>query len=279
MIDDLLSRARIEPLDVEPGATEQAWQEVGRRRRARVRRAQVATGLGLVLVVAVAVLPSLGQESKLAKLDVAGRDSSRRVEFDTPAVELVDPSPADPSGSGIGARQGPAAGDPASPQSATPSPNPAPSSERATAPPAKPPVERTRRNSTVVPCITDWCLIATAAENGDRYELAMDICVPVGARARRFSYPTTQEVDLAVSPGTSADAAAVWTWSKGQRFAPNPHHVDISAGECVTWKTLWDGTDEAGEPLEPGNYRLSVHSPAEQAGDRSTATTTFRVSE
>lgn len=278
MIDDLLSPSRIEPLEPEPGAPEQAWEEVGRRRRARARRAQVAAALGLVLVVAAGILPSLGQETKLAKLDVAGPDSAaRRIEKAEPPAELVEPSAEDSTGGGIGARPspGPATGGPS--QSPTAAPRPASPSERPPAGPTKPPVQRTRHNSTIVPCVTDWCLMAWATKSGDHYALGLDICVPVGARTRRFSYPTTQEADYIVSPGNSPDAAPVWTWSKGQTFPANLHHVDIPAGQCVSWKTLWDATDESGAPLEPGNYRLTVRSVAEQAGNRSTTSITFRI--
>lgn len=278
MIDDLLSPSRIEPLEPEAGDTERAWEEVGRRRRARARRTQIVTGLGLVLVVAAGLLPSLGQETKLAKLDVAGRESTREVESAQRSDEIVEPAGEESAASGIGAepRQSPFSAGSSQPPAAAP--GHASPSEPPTAPPAKPPVERTRRNTTIVPCVTDWCLMASATRQGDRYALALDICVPVGTRTRRFSYPTTQEADFSVAPN-SVPGAPVWTWSSGQRFPANLHHVDITAGECVMWTTHWDATDESGARLEPGTYRLSVRSLAEQTAERSTATTTFQISE
>lgn len=275
MIDDLLSTERIEPLAPEPDAMEAAWAEVGRRRRARARRTQIATGLGLVMVVGVALLPSLGQETKMAKLDVAGREQARQVEAEAP-IDVVEPDDADPASSGIGTgvkppgRSGSSEPQTAAPRTGSPAP---PRASR----PSKPPVERTRRNATLVGCVADWCMSASAGKVDENYSLAMDICVPVGTRARRFSFATTQEVDLTVSSGNSSNRPKVWTWSLGQAFRSNEHHVDISAGECVTWSTVWDGTDEAGNGLEPGSYRLDVRSLADQAADR-TAAATFQIS-
>ena len=121
-------------------------------------------------------------------------------------------------------------------------------------------------------------MTASAAKSGESYVLSESICVPVGYRARRFSYSTIQEVDLVVMSGAPQDQTALWTWSLGQAFRSDEHHLDISAGECVTWTTVWDGTDEAGEPLDPGTYRLEVESLAEQAAG-TTATATFQISE
>ena len=277
MIDDLLSPKRIEPLAPEPEALETAWAEVGRRRRTRARRTQIATGLSLVLLVAAALLPSLGQETKMAKLDVAGREQTREVEAEAPADEVVEAAEPSSAPSGIGAAAKPAAtsGSP-NQQKAAPPPN-SPTPPNASRP-SKPPVERTRRQTTLIGCFSDWCMSASAIRTGAHYSLAMDICVPVGNRARRFSYATTQEVDLAVLPGDPKDPAPLWTWSLGQTFPTDEHHVDISAGECVRWETTWDGTDEAGNPLEPGTYRLTVRSSAEQAGER-TGTARFQISE
>ena len=70
-----------------------------------------------------------------------------------------------------------------------------------------------------------------------------------------------------------AEAAA------GQKFAANEHHVDIAPGECVMWTTHWDRTDESGAALEPGTYRLSARSLAEQLGAYNTSETTFQISE
>ena len=131
---------------------------------------------------------------------------------------------------------------------------------------------------TLIGCVAEWCMNASAAKSGESYVLSETICVPVGNRARRFSYSTVQEVDLVVMTGNSQDQTPLWTWSLGQAFGGNEHHLDISAGECVTWTTAWDGTDEAGDPLDPGTYRLEVQSLAEQAAG-TTATATFQISE
>lgn len=112
---------------------------------------------------------------------------------------------------------------------------------------------------------------------GDSYALNLDLCVAVGARARRFSYDTTQEADLWVAT-TAISPETLWSWSLGQQFPADEHHLDIAAGECIKWTVLWDGTDEAGEPLPPGNYRLFAKSLAEQAGQSSTTETTFQIS-
>lgn len=277
MIDDLLSPARIEPLAPESGASDNAWDEVCRRRRARNLRAQVAAGVSLVVVVMVGLLPSLDDGGRAAELDVAGRETTQGVAVEKPSLSDVDPHddstdvPASTnSGRGVSSGRGPGA------SAVAPSVDQSrPGAEAPTPGRPKPPMERTRYETLNIGCI-DWCMSPRALKVEDHYALQLDLCVAVGARARRFSFATTQELDMWVATATNTPET-LWTWSLGQQFSPNEHHVDIGPGECVTWQTLWDATDERGEQLEPGNYRLFARSLAEQTAPNSTTETTFQV--
>ena len=280
MIDELLSPARIESLAPEPGASDAAWDEVCRRRRTRNLRAQLAAGVGLVLVVMVGLLPSLDDGGRGAELDVAGRETIEAQAVETPSLSDADPDDAartadggsDNSGRGTGSGRSPSA-----PAVAPTADQPRPGAQAPTPGRPKPPMERSRYETINIGCI-DWCLSPQALRQGDEYALKLDLCVAVGARARRFSYATTQETDLWVSTGGQR-YETLWTWSLGQQFLPNEHHLDIGPGECVSWQTLWDATDEHGQRLEPGNYRLFGKSLAEQTAPNSTTETTFQISE
>lgn len=276
MIDDLFSPARIEPLAPEPGASEQAWREVGRRRRKRTLRTQVLAGVALVALVMVGLLPSLDERGRVAELDVAGRDDERRITQLPPALtedaeDIADPQRTERTGAGrtsSGAQPSESAeiGE-------VPAPRPGASAPAPGRP--KPPVERTRRESIAVACV-DWCPSAMATSTPEGYSLELHLCVAVGGRAHRFSYQTTQELDLRVdTAGTPGDT--VWTWSVGQHFPREAHHLDVSPGECVTWTVLWDATDESGEPLPPGDYRLFAKSLADQAAARPNSEATFQI--
>ena len=278
MIDELLSPARIESLPPEPGGSEVAWDEVIRRRGRRVLRAQVAAGVGLVLIVMVGLLPSLDDGGRAAELDVAGDPSGQRATSDAPS--LMDEQPEAPEDvSGEGGSVGPRSSGRAPGTSAA---SPAVIESRPSAPvPAagrpKPAMRRTQQESFYIGCI-EWCLQPQVLKEGDRYALRMDLCVAVGGRARRFSYATVQEVDMWVATNEQ-QPQTLWTWSLGQQFPTSEHHLDISPGQCVMWQTLWDATDERGEPLEPGNYRLFAKSLAEQTAPNSVTETTFQISE
>ena len=277
MIDDLLSPARIEPLAPESGAPEAAWDEVCRRRRARRLRAQVAAAAGLVLVVMVGMLPSMDDRERAAELDVAGRDTISGDPLEMPQFSPVEPTDAaEPSGSS-GSGRGTTAGRAPSAPAAAPTAEQVRPGAQAPAPGRpKPAMERTRYENIYIGCI-DWCLSSNALKAGENYVLRLDLCVAVGGRARRFSYTTTQELDLWVAT-SDPSPETLWTWSLGQHFSPNEHHIDIAAGECVSWQTVWDATDERGEHLEPGTYRLFAKSLAEQVAPNSTTETTFQIS-
>ena len=277
MIDDLLSPARIEPLAPASGGAEDAWDEVCRRRRARNLRAQVAAGVGLVAVVMVGLLPSLDDGGRAAELDVAGRDTVQAERVETPSWPEADPEEATdlPVTDRPGRVTDP--GRAPSPSAAAPAAQPRPGAQAPAPGRTKPPMERTRYENIYIGCL-DWCMSPQVLRQDDAYSLTLDLCVAVGARARRFSFPTTLETDLWVTT-TANSPDTLWTWSVGQQFTPQEHYVDIGPGECVTWQTLWDATDEQGARLEPGDYRLFAKLFAEQVAPNSTTETTFQISE
>ena len=280
MIDQLLSPARIEPLAPESGGADAAWDEVCRRRRTRNLRTQVAAGVGLVVVVMVGLLPSLDDGGRAAELDVAGRETTETHAVETPSMNDAEPSDSpDLSADERGASgRGPSSGRaPRASAVAPPADTPRPGAQAPTPGRPKPAMERTRYESIYIGCL-DWCMSPQALKQGEDYALKLDLCVAVGGRTRRFSYATTQEADLWVAT-MGSDPETLWTWSLGQHFSPNEHHLDVGPGECVTWETVWDATDERGQRLEPGNYRLFAKSLAEQTAPNSTTQTTFQITE
>lgn len=279
MIDELLSPARIEPLKPESGASEAAWDEVCRRRRARNLRTQLATGVGLVVIVMIALLPSLDADGRAAELDVAGRETTEAERVETPSLSDVDPEDASEPPTGANAGRGGAISGraPSASAVATPTDQARPGAQAPTPGRPKPAMERTQQENIYIGCL-DWCMSPRVLKAEDAYALQLDLCVAVGARARRFSFATTQELDMWVATA-GTEPETLWTWSLGQHFSPNEHHLDIGPGECVTWETLWDATDEGGQALEPGNYRLFAKSLAEQTAPNSTTETTFQINE
>ena len=269
MIDEILRSSRIQPLEPQQGDADLAWEEVCRRRRTRTLRTQVVAAAGLVVVVMVGLLPSLQDVDNPAQLNVAGQSSGRRVEVASPGGQKEVTREDLASGATESAERpsGSRASGPSSPAAAADQPPAAGQPQTPSAARTKPPANRTRYETVSVGCL-DWCLQGRATRAYDGYELSMDLCVAVGGRTRRFSFATAQELDLSVS---SQNGPAEWTWSVGQRFAANEHHVDIAAGECAKWTVIWDATDESGSALPAGRYTLNVRSLAEQAAGASSA--------
>lgn len=279
MIDDLLDPRRIEPLEPRAEDADAAWREVSRRRRVRTLRSQVAAGVAVVAMVMIGVLPSLDDGGRVADLKVADRDGApgnHLVPMPEGRADQSTPTGQDhPLADAVESRSPTAEPGKSIEPPATPTARPR--DEAPTAGRAKPTVERTRYASVPIGCI-DWCLSGDVVAQGDGFLLSLDLCLPVGGRARRFSFSTTQEVDFRIdtagTPGTT-----VWTWSLGQHFPARDHHVDIQSGECVRWSAPWDATDEAGRRVPGGSYRLRAASLAEQLQGTQAADRSFQVPE
>ena len=68
-------------------------------------------------------------------------------------------------------------------------------------------------------------------------------------------YRTTQRYDITI---TDSEDKEVWRWSKDKSFDEVPEEVSINAGGSLTFGELWDQRDNEGQPVPPGNYRITA---------------------
>jgi hypothetical protein len=72
------------------------------------------------------------------------------------------------------------------------------------------------------------------------------------SRPSQFTFPTSQEVDLAIYRGHTL----IWRWSATQRFSADAHALALASGSSYDWTTSWHATDRSGRPLPHGDYRV-----------------------
>lgn len=107
----------------------------------------------------------------------------------------------------------------------------------------------------------DWCFHVGLTGAGEQayastahlLTIQAVLCRPDDEGGGTALYSSAAEVLIEVGPR----GAPVWTWSMG-RAVIGAHGKDIAAGWCVEWRTTWNGTNDAGEPLDPGRYELRV---------------------
>jgi hypothetical protein len=263
-----LDDRRLPELPVREADLESAWAQVVRRRS---RRNQITGGLSVVALFAVVT-------AALA-LPNSGHRPPAEVEVAAPRVDMRTPEPEEeaqaegPGAPRTGGRTGSAAkpaGSPA-PRGETPRPPSGPSAARPT---SKPELDRKRSQTLLIGCF-DFCVGARIARDGEEWVLTSQLCVAVGTRTRQFTYATLQEIDLTISE--TAGSEPLWRWSTGQQFPASEHQLDLASGECMVWSAPWLGTDENGEPLEPGSYTFTTKNFADEVADRSTSSTTFQI--
>jgi hypothetical protein len=107
-----------------------------------------------------------------------------------------------------------------------------------------------------------WCATAWVSEDTGsaetRYELRYSLCRAVNAGPGTVTFGARSEkADFAMRHVATNDT--VWTWSAGQP----PKSLDgttVGAGNCVEWKTYWDGFDDFGYLPPAGDYELTARS-------------------
>ncbi len=124
-----------------------------------------------------------------------------------------------------------------------------------------------------------WCVSAVTSmpkATAPAVDVAVRVCRsdPVDGT---LTWPTTQEVDLAVWSG----GTEVYRWSARQRFEPYPHSevlsvqgnidrqpVEDNPSQCMLWKIVWPVIDDAGRSLDRNaDYTLHAWTVAEGLSD------------
>jgi hypothetical protein len=104
-----------------------------------------------------------------------------------------------------------------------------------------------------------WCASAdvdtTQAIDGI-YTFTYTLCRPVNSTDTTITFDYTQPLDFSATDVAHADT--VWTWSAGQPRVRDETEVRVDAGNCIGWKTVWNGLDDFGYTPPQGTYTLHV---------------------
>lgn len=85
--------------------------------------------------------------------------------------------------------------------------------------------------------------------------LGLDVCrehPAVGDGVLRFS--STQELEVVISQA----GRELWRWSDTQDLPRVHHTLGVEQGECLRWRTTWNGTTSEGRLLPAGDYDVQV---------------------
>jgi hypothetical protein len=81
----------------------------------------------------------------------------------------------------------------------------------------------------------------------------------------RFPFATGQEHEMTVrdraddNDGFPTDNGRLrWTWSKTVTFSQGAHERTLAPNRCLEWTTPWDGRDQTGALLPPGDYEIRM---------------------
>lgn len=263
-----------------PGGFDDA---VRRGRRLRRRRAGGSTGAALMVVGAI-TFASLGSDGGTNGLRPT-REAPHH-ERTAPAAPVAtasvspEPSPSAVTSTKPRAGSRPVAGvatttAPAPPPPPAPTPDAAPESPRprrgstttSRSYAQRAPIEESGPSpstSTDTQCLStgaDWCAdvpsVYPTTQNGvTRYELTYTLCRAVDAGTGTIRYNRAQRTDFATTHKATNDT--VWTYSAGQRVRPADTTLDVPAGYCVSWVTVWDGYDDFGHTPPGGTYVLTA---------------------
>lgn len=252
-------------------ATPDGYAGAYRRSRAiRLRRALAVGGTGTTLALVVAV----------GLLLPVGHGGSDQLVTTTPTAT---PSAAEPSATPSGAVPSPAAPTPSgSARGAQPTAGATPSGSST---PATGPSQGTGGGGEVGPPYQDvafdatkgcngagptpangWCSYydgATTARSGTNAVLATSVCRMPGQPTGTLVFGDGRQADFAVGPQSYP---AVWTWSKGRRFATTSSTITVAPGRCVRWLVTWGVRDDGGAPLAPGSYYVDARPHEVQSG-------------
>jgi hypothetical protein len=70
-------------------------------------------------------------------------------------------------------------------------------------------------------------------------------------------YRTTQRYDIVIA---DSEGNEVWRWSKDKAFGEVLEQVDLEEDEILTFDETWDQRDNDGQPVPPGDYRVTATS-------------------
>jgi hypothetical protein len=79
------------------------------------------------------------------------------------------------------------------------------------------------------------------------------------AAAERITlyYRTTQRYDIIIA---DSEGNEVWRWSKDKAFGEVLEEVSLEENETLAFNETWDQRDNDGQPVPPGDYRVTVTS-------------------
>lgn len=96
----------------------------------------------------------------------------------------------------------------------------------------------------------------TEYQRGEPVEMTLRLTNCASAPITRI-FQTEQRYEFTVF---NEDGEEIWRWSEGMEFANTQDEQTFQPNEQQTFVEVWDQTDNAGEPVEPGLYQISVES-------------------
>jgi hypothetical protein len=93
-------------------------------------------------------------------------------------------------------------------------------------------------------------------------EIRFTIFVAAGEPITLY-YRTAQRYEIVV---TDPEGSEVWRWSKDKAFGEVLEEVSLEANEVLTFNEPWDQTDNDGQPVPAGDYRVTATSTHCDAG-------------
>lgn len=124
-------------------------------------------------------------------------------------------------------------------------------------------------------CATAWVSEDTGSTGSPRYELQYNLCRSVNAGTGTVTYGSKPEkADYAIRHVATNDT--VFTWSAGQPLKALAN-ATVDAGNCVQWRTTWNGLDDFGYLPPTGNYVLTARSTGTSDAALPAATWSFSI--
>ena len=134
----------------------------------------------------------------------------------------------------------------------------------------------TRQESSLAgTCVTtQWCLTAYPQSTGqNHWTLDLQVCRAIDAPAVSVEFDSAREAEFVVHN----QDAEFWTWSRGQRFAPDPESITFQPGGCFSWQTPYAAVDDMGQYMDPGTYTVTMWSFGSEIGPQFTASSSITV--
>jgi hypothetical protein len=245
-------------------APEGLTSAIGRSRQIQRRRALVTGSAGTtfaLLLLAVLIAPGSGhgpQDRLVIASATPTAGTSAPSGAPLPQTKGSSSPSASPASSPSPSGRGTAPGTPE--PTVQPSPTTAPVLGSEVGPPHEETAYDATRgcNGTGPTATNGWCSYYdgdTTAKSGTSATIATAVCRLPGQPTATLTFANGQQADFDLGPKTYP---AVWTWSKGRRFAASSPPITLAAGRCVRWFVTWGVQDDHGTPLPPGSYYLDA---------------------